>query len=129
MRHRDGSGANKRIAWIDVRANLEAAAAGHAARDSISFLLDLRRNARPRPQVVRSVNLDPTLDTLERVEHPTAINLQVSHHRKFRERFERDFGADLVNQRRAGHPRDPVDEHGATAADVFQAILLPDDGR
>src|SRR5215510_7870330 len=107
MRQRDWSGADKRVAWIDIRANLEAAAAGHTARDGVSFLLDLRRDARSWLQVVRSVNLDPALDPLQRVEHPAAINRKVLHHRKFRERFERDFGADLVNQRRAGHPRDP----------------------
>src|SRR6266540_3634314 len=129
MRQRDGGGADKWVAWIDVRANLETAAAGHAARDGVSFLLDLRRNARPRTQVVRPVNLDPALDPLKRAEHPAAINRTVSHHRKFRERFERDFGPDLVNQRRAGHPRAPVDEHRATAADGFQTILLPEDGR
>src|SRR5262245_62842005 len=61
MRQRDWSGADKRVAWIDIRANLEAAAAGHTARDGVSFLLDLRKDARPRPQVVRSVNLDPAL--------------------------------------------------------------------
>jgi hypothetical protein len=78
---------------------------------------------------MRPVNLDPAFNPLHRLEHPPTVDRQVARHRELRERFQCDFGADLVDQRRAGRPRAPVNDHGATAADGLKATLLPDDGR
>ena len=58
-----------------------------------------------------------------------AVDLQIAHQRKLRERLDLDGLLEIVDQRGAGHARLAVDAHRAGAADLLQAIGVVGDGR
>src|SRR5215213_3573729 len=100
---------------VDLRADFQADGARHAARHVVAGRLHLRRDPRPRPQVVRAVDIDPRVHFLEPLEEAGAVDHQVADEGELRHRLDGDRLFDLIDEGRAAHPR--------------QAVRLPDDGR
>src|SRR5205085_5664879 len=119
------------VAVAVLRAGLEAAAAGHAARVGVALGHIVLRHAGAGAEVVRAVDLDPRLDALQVVEHLRAVNDEVADVREFRHRLQsyRLVRFEVVDERRAGLARAPVDDHRADAADLFETVHLPDGRR
>ena len=80
-------------------------------------------------QIVGAVDRHPRLHSLQILEQHTAIDRQIAHHRKLRQRLQRDRALairaqQLVHQRRARHHRLAVDPHRAASADLLQAVRV-----
>ena len=107
---------------VELRAGFHAAAARDATRERIVFFLFSGRLARARAEVVGSVGRNPGLHLLQVLEEHAAIDRQVADDGELGERFQLDGLLQLVDERRARHAGAAVDEHGAGAADLFQAV-------
>src|SRR6267378_2094474 len=114
---------------IHLRANFQAVSATDAIRKRVALLLNLRRDARPFAQIVSPVDRNPRLHALQAFEHHLPVNGKIAHQGEFRHRRDSNGLVELVHQRGTGHASLPVDEHGARAANFFQAIRIVGDGR
>src|SRR5579862_497634 len=112
----------------DLRANFEAAAAGDAGGKLVGFFLRFGSHARAFAEIVGAIDGDPGFDALEAVKHKLAIHGKVADNGKFRERFETDGLIEFVHKSGAGHAGFAVDEHGAGAANFFEAVGVVGDG-
>ena len=110
---------------VDVRARLQTAAAGHALGQLVGPPARVLRHARARPQVEGTVDVDPRMHSLERVEQLLAIHHEVAHDGKRAERRQANGLLKLVDQRRARLPGLAVDQHRAASAHLFEAHALP----
>src|SRR5258706_9683546 len=112
----------------DLGTHFQAIAAGNAGGEFVCLFLGFRRDARAFAKIVSPVDRNPRLDALQAFEHELAIDGEVAHDWKFRHRLKPDGLFQLVDQRGAGHARLSIDQHGAGAADFFQAIGIVGDG-
>src|ERR1019366_2699189 len=119
---RDGGRAYKICVFIELRANLHAAAAGDAVRQRVVSFLLLREDARSGAEIVRSIDGNPGFDGHQVVKEDRAIDLEIADQRELREGLNLDGLFEVVNERRAGHARFAVDKHGAGTADFLKAI-------
>src|SRR5262249_32729762 len=106
-----------------------AAATGHAARQGVARLGEVRRHARTRAEVVRAVEVDPCVHAAEVGEEARAIDGEVADERELLHRPQLDRLLELVDQRRAGLTDAPIDDHGARAAHLLEAGRVPHHGR
>src|SRR6266481_1652921 len=109
---------------IDLGTHFQTIAAGDAPRKRIRFLLHLGRHAGAFAEVVRTVDGDPRLDAFEALEHELSVDAQISDHWKFRKRLDADGLIELIYKGGTRHASPAVDEHGARAADLFEAVGL-----
>jgi len=124
----DDGGADEIVAGVYLRADFEAEAAGHAAGERVTFFLDFRGDAGTFAEAVGAVNGDPGLHALEGIEHELAIDSEVAHDRELGHRLDGDWLRELIHEGRAGHFDLAVDDHGAGAADFFEAVGVVGDG-
>ena len=114
----------------ELRAGLQAAAATHALAVQVGHLLRFLRLPRARAQVVVAVDRQPGRESFpgwrksasDRPSDRGARETWSSAAVRFRPGRSRQ---QLSDQRRAGLPHPAVDEHRAGAADLFQAVALP----
>src|SRR5271157_3664532 len=119
---RNGCGADESRFLIELRTGFHTAAARDASRQGVSFFLHRRRLPRAGAKIIGSVHRYPRLHALQVFEEYAAIDGQVTNDGKLGEWFQADGLLELVDQRRARHLGLPVDDHGAGAADLFQAV-------
>ena len=112
---------------VYLRAYFQAIAAGDTARKRVALFLDFGSHARAFAEVVGAVDGDPGLHALETFEHELAIDGKIAHDGKFGHGLDAYGLFELIDQRGAGHAGLAVDEHGAGAADFFQAIRIVGD--
>ncbi len=129
----DGGGSDEVGHVVELRADLHAAAAGDAVGEGVALLLDLRELLGAGAEVVGAVDGNPGLYLLEIFEEHGAVNLQVADDWELRQGgegdgFARGFLLKLVDESGAGHAGLAVDEHGAGAADLFEAVGVVGDG-
>src|SRR5208283_3025955 len=115
--------------FIELWAGLHAAGTGDAAGNRIGDLLLFRHDARARTEVVSAVDRNPGLDGFEIFKDHAAVGGQIADDRELGERFEFDRLFEIVDERGAGHAGASIDEHGAGAADFFEAIRIVGDRR
>src|SRR5438045_5806159 len=108
----------------DLRANFQAAAAGNAGGKFVGFFLSAGRHARTFAEIVSAVDRDPGFYALQAFKHELPVDCEIADHWKFGERLDANGLFEFIDQRRTGHARFSVDEHGAGAADFFQAIRI-----
>src|SRR6266404_1942784 len=125
----DRGGTDERRVVVVLRARLEAAAARHATRERISVLLHLLGHARAGAEIVGAVDRHPRAHAFQALEHAAAIDREIAHDRELLHRLEHDRARQRVDERRARLADLPVHEHRARAADLFQAVGVPRDGR
>src|SRR6266702_636334 len=118
----DDGRAHKLIVFIHLRAYLEAASAADAVRQRIAFLLNFRRYARAFAEIVSAVNGNPRFHALQAFEHELAIDGELAHQGKFRERRDAVGPLELIHVSRAGHAGFAVDKHGARTANLLKAV-------
>ncbi len=116
-----------------MRADLHADGAGDAVREWVALLLNLRGLAWACSEVVGAVDGYPGFYFLEVFEEDGAVDGEVADYGELAERGEGDGlvfvrAGELVNERGAGHGGLAVDEHGAGAADLFEAVRVVGDG-
>ena len=126
---RDRGRAHEARVFVELRASLHAAGAGDAAGNRISLLLLFGRHARAGAEIVGAVDGNPGFDGFEVLENHAAVGGEIANDGKLGERFKLDRLLEIVDQRGAGHAGASVDEHGAGAADFFEAIRVVGDGR
>ena len=123
----DDGGADEMRIFIYFGANFQAVAAADALRQGVAHFLRLRRHARAGADVVRAIDGNPAFGALQIFEHGAAIDLQVADQRKFGQRLQANRFFQFVDQRSAGLARLAVDQHGAGAANFFQAVRVVGD--
>src|SRR6476469_8389081 len=121
---RDGRGAHKTGALIELWAHFHATRARDAAGERVRFFLVGLRLPRPRAEIVCSVYWYPGLHTLQVFEEHAAIDGEIAHDWELTQRLELHRLVEFVDQRRARHLSFAVHQHGAGAADLFQAIRI-----
>src|SRR5260370_1584886 len=115
--------------FVELRARFHATAARDAARNRIYLFLFLGRHTRPRPQIVSAVDRNPGLHALEILKDHAAVDLQIAHDWELFERFQSNGLIQLIDQSRASHARASIDQHGARAADLLEAIGIVGNSR
>ena len=110
----------------------EAAAAGHAGAQLVACVLVLVVFRRAGAQGVEPIDGDPGFDAFEVVEHALPVDPEVSDDGELAHGGKghgiAGVGAVVVEEEGAALASDAVDEHGARAADFFEAAGIPDDG-
>jgi len=108
-----------------LRTGLQTASATHAFTELVSSLLILRSCPWSGPEIVHAVDRNPCLDALQRMKYARSIHEQVADRGKLAHRLKRDYltivRRKIIDQGAACLPDMPIDEHGAGAADFFQA--------
>src|SRR5205814_802950 len=99
---RDGRGSDERGVLPHLRANLEAAPAGHAGGKDVVDLLVLGRLPGPRTEIVGAVDGNPPAHPLERLEHLAAVDGEVADEGELLHRREGDGLLEAVDERGAG---------------------------
>lgn len=125
----DGRRADEVRMRVDLRAGFQARAAGHTLGEFIRLLPVALGDARAGAEVIRAVNRDPAPDFLEVLKHPRAVHGEVLDDRELGHRLQRDGLWQVVHQRRTALADLAVHQHGAGAADVFEAVHFPHRGR
>ena len=131
-RLRDRLRAEKIIVKRELRAGFEAAAAGHATRQAVTQFLRFLRFTWPGAQTRQAVGRHPTFDLLEVFEHALTVDPKVADDGELTHRFKHDLVGifqQFVDQRGTTLTNAAVDDHGACAADFFEAAAVPDDRR
>src|SRR5450432_1588667 len=118
----DDGGADEVGVFVHLGANFQAVAAGDALREGVADFLGFGRDARAGAEVVGAVDRNPALGAFQIFEHGAAIDLQVAHQRKLGERLEADGLFEIVDERGASLAGLAIDDHGASAADFFEAV-------
>lgn len=117
----------------ELRARIDAAATTHAFAQRISDRLLGGGLPRAGSGVVVAIDRDPGFDPLQVVKQPRAIDHQVAHDGKLGHRAEFNLGwfigEQLIDECRTGLPDLAVDDHRARAADFFETVAIPRDGR
>jgi len=129
----NGRGADEASGVVELGADLHADGAGDAIGERVALLLNLGELLGAGAEVVGAVDGDPGFDLLEVFEEDGTVDAEVADYRELAEGREGDglifVGAcELVYKRRAGHCGFTVDEHGARAADLFEAVGVVGDG-
>src|SRR5215469_2416218 len=122
-------GADELRVLVDLGTNFQAISARDATRKRIPDLLQLRRHARPFAQIMRSINRDPALRALQVAKHFRAVDLQIAHERKLRQRLKANRLLEIIDQCRACLSGLSIDQHCTRAAYFFQTIRLVADWR
>jgi hypothetical protein len=130
----DGGGTDEAGDVVELRADLHADGAGDAIGEWVKLFLQLRQLPRAFAEGIGAVDGDPGLDLLEVLEEDAAVDGEVADDGELRERREGDGlviirPAEFVDQGGAGHGGLAIDEHGAGAADLFEAVGVVGDGR
>src|SRR5580704_10847019 len=102
---------------IELRTCLHAAAARDATRQRIGNFLRLLRDARAGTKIIAAIDWYPGFDLFKILKKHTAIDGEIAHHRKFRERLQLDRLIKMIEQGGASHAGASVDQHGARTAD------------
>ena len=118
---------------IHLRACFDAAAAGHACRETVEHLLDIWADAGSRPFAIGAVRRNPGVHLFQVFKHRRSIDDEIADERKLSEGSEGNgrrtaLCDDRRDQCGARLSWDAVDQHRAGAAHFFEAPLLPDDG-
>src|ERR1700676_2802604 len=125
----DDGGADEIVAGVNLRADFEAEATGHAAGERVTLFLDFGGDAGAFAEAIGAVDRDPGFYALERVEHELAIYGEVADDWEFRHGLDCDGLRELIDEGGAGHFDFAIDDHGAGAADFFEAVGVVGDGR
>ncbi len=130
----DGGCADEAGGVVELGADLHADGAGDAVGERVALFLYLGGLAGAGAEVVGAVDGDPGFDLLEVFEEDGAVDGEVADYGELAEGREGDglvfVGAgELVDERGAGHGGFAVDQHGAGAADLFEAVGVVGDGR
>jgi hypothetical protein len=130
----DGGRAYEAGGVVELGTDLHADRAADAIGERVALFLNLRGLAGARAEVVGSVDGDPGFDLLEVFEEDGAVDGEVADYGELGERGEGDglvfVGAgELVDERGAGHGGFAVNQHGAGAADLLEAVGVVGDGR
>ncbi len=115
-------------ALVELRAGLHAAAAGDATRDRVSFFLLDGIDTRSRAEIICAVHRYPRFDAFQVFKKHAAVDGQIAHDGKLAQRLNLDRLLKFIYQGRAGHAGAAIDQHGAGAADLFQAVGIVGDG-
>src|SRR5205807_9294050 len=113
------------VIFVVLRTSFETATAGHATRVSVPLHHVFLVHPWSWSKIVRAVEFDPGVNSLQVIEHLRTIDYQIANVRKLCHRFEFDRLVEIVDQSRARLPHASVDDHRANAANLFETIHVP----
>ena len=125
----DGGCADEAGGVVELRADFHADGAADAVRQRVGCFLRLWEDARARAEIIGAVYGDPGFDGLEVFEEDAAVDGEVADYGELGQRLDADGLLEFVDERGASHTGFAIDDHGAGAADFFEAVGVVGDGR